>query len=159
MTETHQRQVPLDSTQEEAWTAELAAAASRTRKGCGIILSAFGPKYADRALRTAEYLRGLDLPPGWCADEGEEGVHAKITIFTDVLPLPSHGDGIQVVYFPAAAGALAERTFPVPGAAPRYQASPAVWWKRIVGLLNSPYMLTLALDLDCLPRTGALGSK
>ena len=103
--------------------------------------------------------RGLDLPPGWCADEGEEEVHAKITIFTDVLPLPSHGDGIQVVYLPAAAGALAERTFPVPGAAPRYQASPAVWWKRIVGLLNSPYMLTLALDLDCLPRTGALGSK
>jgi len=144
---------------EEAWTAELAAAASRTRKGCGIILSAFGPKYADRALRTAEYLRGLDLPPGWCADEGEEEVHAKITIFTDVLPLPSHGDGIQVVYLPAAAGALAERTFPVPGAAPRYQASPAVWWKRIVGLLNSPYMLTLALDLDCLPRTGAAAGE
>lgn len=136
--------------------AELGAAFSRQRQGCGIILNAYGKeKYIDRAVQTAKYLHDLEPTQGWCPDEKEE-VKAKITIFTDVLPLPEvDGDGTRFVYLPDEAGKLAAKTFAVPHSAPSFHASPTVWWKRIVGLLRSPYMRTLTLDLDCLPRTGA----
>jgi hypothetical protein len=105
------------------------------------------------------YIRGLALPQDWCgATAGAEDheSRASVTIFSDMSHLPdAPGDGVRFVYLPAEAGALADKTFSVPEAAPEYHVTPEIWWKRIVALFHSPYELTLTLDIDSLPTSGA----
>jgi hypothetical protein len=126
-------------------------ALSRPRSGCGIVLNAYGAGYADRALVTASYIRRLVLPQGWCG-EIQTDTYVPITIFTDANILPATIAGIEFVFLPAVAAELAMKSFPE--MEENFHETPMLWWKRIVALANSPYELTIALDLDSLPRTG-----
>jgi len=127
---------------------------SETAQGsasCGVVLGGFGSQnYVNIARKVATHIRALEMPKGWCPEQ--PGLDkAPVTLFGD------KADGVC----PEGVNCLLEKDMaPWEGGDKSIggQQSHLGSWKfrfyHAQMLINSPYNLTLYVDVDALPCTG-----
>jgi len=142
-----QKQVSLEDSQ----PVDSQPVGSQKQGSCGIVMGAFGSKsYVDIADKVLKHISALEFPKGWCPEQPELD-KAQIAFFTD---LKDH-------VCPAGVQCLDETAMASwDGGAKKMSGGSSHlgnWKYRFYHaqmLVNSPFDLTLYLDVDALPCSG-----
>jgi len=152
-------------------TAASRKAAEPEQRGpaCGVVMVAIGEGYGKVGMKVAAHTRSLPVSLGWCPLDPALG-HIPVTLYTDVpsedlqlslqeedpdaavsLTRYAHGSTIaDVTVLPETALAPWDGTDD-DGQLLRHLGGWRVRWLHVRAMLQSPYMMTLYLDVDALP--------
>lgn len=132
------------------WKTKASKAATSPNK-CGVVLGGFGSaKYVETGMKVAKYIRSLNISQGWCPEQDLDKI--PVAFFSDKTGLECP-EGVECFgkdnMAPWRHGRM---EIARPGST--HLGSWKYRWYHAQMLVNSPYELTLYVDVDALPCSG-----